>query len=64
MQAQIPGYARLTGSLSRAVIVSTTLSAIQAEARSGGTEPAAPPNIVYILADDLGWGDVAGRRAP
>jgi hypothetical protein len=61
---QIPGYTRLTASLSRPVIVLTTLSAIQAEARAGGTEPAAPPNIVYFLADDLGWDDVAGRRAP
>jgi arylsulfatase A-like enzyme len=33
-------------------------SLLAAPAASLGAAPAAPPNIIFIMADDLGWGDI------
>jgi arylsulfatase A-like enzyme len=58
MSIPILGDGRFAGLFLRAFIVLGTIGAARSTAAGAGPAPAPRPHIVYILADDLGWGDV------
>src|SRR5262245_46397625 len=58
MSIPILGGGRFAGLFLQAFIVLGTIGAARSMAAEAGPTPAPRPHIVYILADDLGWGDV------